>query len=146
MASQSNLPVLKASFEPRPLRTRLRNWPPTMSRAECLASVTGAFRLWQRASLLRFRQLAVDEPTPADIELSFQRGRHGDDYPFDGRGRVLAHAFSPGSGIGGDVHLDADEHWLPVDADPDSFPDTSTTRHQRSVDGHRPPVLPTLIR
>ena len=50
-----------------------------------------------------------------NIDLGFYAGSHGDSYPFDGPGGVLAHTFYPAppnsEPIAGDMHLDADESW-----------------------------------
>ncbi|KAJ3591132.1 hypothetical protein NHX12_009079 [Muraenolepis orangiensis] len=70
--------------------------------------VASALGVWARASGLTFVRLYV--PT-ADIMVEFVSREHGDLYPFDGPRGTLAHAFGPGSGMGGDTHFDDDEHW-----------------------------------
>lgn len=52
---------------------------------------------------------------PRTVNILFAGGAHGDGYPFDGRGNVLAHTFYPSlpnpEPIAGDMHLDDAEAW-----------------------------------
>jgi hypothetical protein len=79
--------------------------------AQYKRAVRDAFATWESASLLNF----VDNATAsADIEVLWGSGAHGDDYPFDGPGGVLAHAFYPqayGHPSEGDIHFDGSEMW-----------------------------------
>ena len=68
-----------------------------------------ALEVWSRHTLLTFQESYDDKH--ADIQIFFYSKYHGDGYPFDGAGSVLAHAFFPGAGRGGDVHFDEDEYW-----------------------------------
>ncbi|XP_053278552.1 matrix metalloproteinase-20 [Pleuronectes platessa] len=70
--------------------------------------VESAFSIWARASGLTF---VKSNTRNADIMVEFVTYAHGDLYPFDGPSGTLAHAFGPGSGVGGDTHFDDDEHW-----------------------------------
>lgn len=54
----------------------------------------------------------VGSPDAADLRVDFFHGYHGDDYPFDGAGGAVGHAFFPSDPArAGVVHLDAEEEW-----------------------------------
>lgn len=86
----------------------IARYTPDMKRDDVEKSFRLAFKMWSDASPLRFIQVNHGK---ADIILTFAREFHGDFFPFDGPQGVLAHAFQPGEGIGGDVHFDEDETW-----------------------------------
>lgn len=68
--------------------------------------IARALRHWSDVTPLTFREVAGE----SDITISFEVRTHGDgaSNSFDGRGRVLAHAFFPSNG---DVHFDDEENW-----------------------------------
>ena len=69
---------------------------------------------WSDVTPLTFTQKSTGQ---VDIDILFAKRSHGDGASFDGKGRVLAHAFSPYTGtavitsIHGDAHFDDDETW-----------------------------------
>uniref|UniRef100_A0A3B5M5B2 interstitial collagenase n=1 Tax=Xiphophorus couchianus TaxID=32473 RepID=A0A3B5M5B2_9TELE len=85
---------------------RFVNYTPDMSQAEVDDSIRRALEVWAKVTPLRFTKLTSGT---ADIMISFARRSHGDNYPFDGPGSTLAHAFAPSPDIGGDAHFDDDE-------------------------------------
>jgi len=68
--------------------------------------LTAVFEEWAKHSTLTFQEITSNDD--ADIKISFEPKEHldVDDFPFDdAHGMVLGHAFSPGVGVGGDVHF-----------------------------------------
>uniref|UniRef100_A0A672HDG7 Matrix metallopeptidase 30 n=1 Tax=Salarias fasciatus TaxID=181472 RepID=A0A672HDG7_SALFA len=83
-------------------------YTPDLTQSEVDETLAKALKLYGDVTPLDFKQ--IDSGT-ADIMIKFTPGDHGDFAPFDGPQGVLAHAFSPGEGHGGDTHFDEDESW-----------------------------------
>jgi hypothetical protein len=77
--------------------------------------VRAAFDLWAAQTPLTFTE--VDDRDEADIEIGWATGDHGDGDPFDGPGRILAHATFPNPYSDRRVilHFDDDERWVNSD-------------------------------
>nr|XP_055063854.1 collagenase 3-like [Misgurnus anguillicaudatus]XP_055063855.1 collagenase 3-like [Misgurnus anguillicaudatus] len=88
------------------LTYRIENYTPDMRKADVDAAIEKALKVWSDVTPLRFTRIFSGT---ADIMISFSVGDHGDGYPFDGPNNLLAHAFAPFAGIGGDAHFDDDE-------------------------------------
>uniref|UniRef100_A0A8C3YG22 Matrix metallopeptidase 12 n=1 Tax=Catagonus wagneri TaxID=51154 RepID=A0A8C3YG22_9CETA len=87
---------------------RINNYTPDMRPEDVDYAIQKAFQVWSNVTPLKFRKINAGE---ADIMIKFALREHGDFNPFDGRGGILAHAFAPGPGIGGDAHFDEAEIW-----------------------------------
>ena len=78
------------------------------------SEVERAFQVWASYANVSFSAGQV-EGAVRSIDILFASGAHGDSYPFDGPGGVLAHTFYPapmnGEPIAGDMHFDASESW-----------------------------------
>ncbi|KAK7125547.1 hypothetical protein R3I93_021042 [Phoxinus phoxinus] len=88
------------------LTYRIVNYTPDMSVAEVDDSIRRALKVWADVTPLKFTRIYRGT---ADIMISFATRDHGDASHFDGPQGILAHAFAPSSGIGGDAHFDDDE-------------------------------------
>ncbi|KAI5766542.1 MMP8 [Gulo gulo luscus] len=95
-------------WEQTNLTYRIIKYTTQLSEADVEEAIKKAFQVWSNASPLTFTKTSQGE---ADIKIAFVQGDHGDNSPFDGPNGILAHAFQPGQGIGGDVHFDEEEIW-----------------------------------
>nr|XP_046246303.1 collagenase 3-like [Scatophagus argus] len=87
---------------------RITQYTRDLTQSQVDATIAQAFQLYSDVIPLNFKQVRSGT---ADIMILFKGGYHGDYYPFDGVGGVLAHANSPGQREGGDTHFDDDETW-----------------------------------
>ncbi|XP_030008079.1 collagenase 3-like [Sphaeramia orbicularis] len=98
----------RPKWEKRLITYRITQYTPDLSQRQVDETIAKAFELYSDVIPLNFKQIYSGT---ADIMILFKGGYHGDFYPFDGAGGVLAHANSPGRGQGGDTHFDDDENW-----------------------------------
>jgi hypothetical protein len=84
--------------------------PPSLAAGE----ITRALAEWARYGNLNF-SAAGQAAAIRSLDILFARLAHGDGYPFDGPGGILAHTFYPPplnvEPVAGDIHFDADENW-----------------------------------
>jgi hypothetical protein len=97
------------------LRYAFENFTPDLTDGEVMLAVEQAFALWAAYTPLRFSRVPMS--AGPEIIIRFVPGDHGDGFPFDGAGSVLAHAFfpsvppAPPLAIMGDAHFDEAEKW-----------------------------------
>ncbi len=94
-----------------------------LSRNQVTTQIQRALAEWSKAANITFT--LTDKTTASrNLNFLFASGAHGDPYPFDGPGKVLAHTYFPvptnPEPIAGDLHFDADESWQ-IGADIDVF-------------------------
>jgi hypothetical protein len=93
----------------------------TPSTAE--AAIKRAMGEWAKVVQVTWQQ-GTNPTAPQTVNILFATYAHGDGYPFDGPGGVLAHTFFPSppnpEPIAGDMHFDDSETWK-IGADTDLF-------------------------
>ncbi|TRY87581.1 hypothetical protein DNTS_005974 [Danionella cerebrum] len=87
---------------------RILNYTADLNPKDVDRALRNALSVWSKVTPLKFQRLYTGN---ADIMISFGSKEHGDHNPFDGPGGLLAHAYPPGKGLGGDTHFDEDENW-----------------------------------
>jgi Matrixin len=88
------------------------------------SEILRALDTWSRITNVVFSP-AASATAARTILVEFASGAHGDPYPFDSLGTVVAHTFYPAPGnpesIAGDMHLNAAENWHDGGGDVDVY-------------------------
>ena len=96
------------------LQYLIRNLTTKLDANTARATVQNALLEWTKYTNVTLNP-TTQSNAARSIEIQFASHAHGDAYPFDGPGGVLAHTFYPApvnsEPIAGDIHLDADESW-----------------------------------
>ncbi|GBP63592.1 Matrix metalloproteinase-25 [Eumeta japonica] len=100
--------VIKKGWNKNVITYKIVNGSSTMSLEDVERYVARGLAMWAPHGRLTFEPYAGDGQGRADIRVSFRKGDHGDGFPFDGLGQVVAHAFAPPHGV---IHFDDDEIW-----------------------------------
>jgi hypothetical protein len=91
--------------------------------AQAQSEILRAFAQWAAVVNVTFTP-ATAANLARSISIEFASGAHGDAFPFDGPGGILAHTFYPApinsEPVAGNMHFDADEAWK-VGADTDIY-------------------------
>ena len=111
-----NIEDIKQKWNKRVLTYCITNLTPKLTEESIHKQIDSAFKVWDKPTALKFKKVQPNEP--CDIKISFCAKEHGDGFPFEGKGGILAHGFYPGLGIGGDLHFDADEEWTDQETPP----------------------------
>ncbi|XP_055080655.1 matrix metalloproteinase-17b [Periophthalmus magnuspinnatus] len=101
-----------STWSRRNINWRLQSYPPSsaLPRDTVRSLVYYALQVWAQPTPLDFHE--VGSPGDTDLQIDFHQGYHGDDYPFDGVGGAVGHAFFPSDPQrAGGIHLDAQEEW-----------------------------------
>ncbi|OWR40976.1 hypothetical protein KGM_212426 [Danaus plexippus plexippus] len=96
--------ILQQGWGRKAITYRVINGSSTLEKSRVEALMANALAVWAPHGNLRFKSLS----SAADIQVSFASKDHGDGFPFDGPGHVVAHAFPPPHGA---MHFDDDEQW-----------------------------------
>ena len=93
--------------------------PPAAAQAEILRAMAE----WAKAVKVTWK-LGTNPTAPQTVNILWATFDHGDGFPFDGKGGILAHTFYPAppnpEPIAGDMHFDDSESWH-IGSDTDLF-------------------------